>query len=94
METISSDAAELKEKAVQSREGADEAIQSIIDVEQLLPQAGADARLLLTNVAEGQRDINLAYESGKTYQVIVYGDFFSLILTQWVAYWNILMMKN
>lgn len=68
METISSDAAELKEKAVQSREGADEAIQSITDVEQLLPQAADDARLLLKNVAEGRRDIALAYESGKTYQ--------------------------
>lgn len=67
METVSSDAATLKERAVQSREGADEAIQNIMDVEQLLPQAADDARLLLKNVAEGKRAIALAYESGEIY---------------------------
>lgn len=70
METISSDAATLKERAVQSRGGADEAIQNIIDVEERLPQAAEDARLLLKNVAEGKRAIALAYESGEASQYL------------------------
>uniref|UniRef100_A0A0P4VVW3 Laminin subunit alpha n=1 Tax=Scylla olivacea TaxID=85551 RepID=A0A0P4VVW3_SCYOL len=63
METVSNDATALKERAVQSREGADEAIQSITDVESRLPEAEEDARILLKNVAEGKRAITLAYES-------------------------------
>ena len=66
METVSNDAAALKERAIQSREGADEAIQSITDVENKLPEAEGDARILLKNMAEGKRAITLAYESGET----------------------------
>lgn len=66
MEAISNDAANLKERGVQSRDDADEAIQSIILVEERLPQAGDESRVLLKNMAEGSKAITLAYESGET----------------------------
>lgn len=65
MEIISGDAATLKERGVQSRDEADEAIQSITDVEERLPEAAEDSRLLLKNKAEGRKAITLAYESGE-----------------------------
>lgn len=66
MEAISSDAATLKERGVQSRDDADEAIQNIIVVEEQLPQAGDESRVLLKNMVEGSKAIALAYESGET----------------------------
>lgn len=66
MEAISSDAATLKERGVQSRDDADEAIQSINVVAEQLPQAGDDSRVLLKNMAEGSKAITLALESGET----------------------------
>ncbi|XP_050725715.1 laminin subunit alpha-like isoform X5 [Eriocheir sinensis] len=63
MEAISNDAATLKERGVQSRDDADEAILSINVVEEQLPQAADESRVLLKNMAEGSKAITLAYES-------------------------------
>ncbi|XP_069164876.1 laminin subunit alpha isoform X2 [Procambarus clarkii] len=61
-EAISAGAAKLKEDAVQSSEEADGAILTISNVEGLLTEAGDNARLLMRNVAEGEKAIELAHK--------------------------------
>ncbi|XP_071537849.1 laminin subunit alpha isoform X2 [Panulirus ornatus] len=59
-EAISESATRLEEEAVHSREEADEAIRSIVSVEDLISKAAEEARTLMRNVAEGEKAIELA----------------------------------
>ncbi|XP_069958976.1 laminin subunit alpha isoform X2 [Cherax quadricarinatus] len=70
-EAISTGAAALKDDAVQSSKEADEAISTISNVEDLLIRAGEDARLLMRNVAEGEKDIELAHKQVERVEQVV-----------------------
>lgn len=63
-ESIASEASNLKQNAIQSRDIAGEAIQSITNVEDQLPDATARARQLMKNVADGNKAIQLAHRQG------------------------------
>lgn len=63
-ESIADEASSLKENAIQSRDLAGEAILSITNVEDQLPEATARSRQLMKNVADGEKAIELADRQG------------------------------
>lgn len=60
-ESIADEASSLKQNAIQSRDVAGEAILSITNVEEQLPDSSKRARQLMKNVADGEKAIQLAY---------------------------------
>lgn len=63
-ESIADEASSLKQNAIQSRDVAGEAILSITNVEEQLPDSSKRARQLMKNVADGEKAIQLAYRQG------------------------------